>query len=79
MANGMDQTMSRREFIARRFGDVGLVALVVAAGPIFGRMLNSLYVQDDLRRRVQSQKTQSASPVRHDGSQRIASSEGTDR
>ncbi len=41
--------MSRREFIARRLGDVGIIALVVAAGPVFGRMLNSLYVQESGR------------------------------
>jgi hypothetical protein len=48
MAKGLDP-MSRREFFARRMGDVGIIALVVAAGPVFGRMLNTLYVQDSGR------------------------------
>jgi hypothetical protein len=48
MAKGMDP-MSRREFMARRLGDMGIIALVVAAGPVFGRMLNSLYVQESGR------------------------------
>lgn len=46
MANGMDQTMSRREYLARRLGDLGIVAAVAAAGPVFVRMLHTLYVPE---------------------------------
>lgn len=78
MANGMDQGMSRREFIAGRLGDLGLAALVVAAGPIFGRMLNSLYVQDSGPGHRMPSAAPTASPVRRDTPRGRTGSKGAD-
>jgi hypothetical protein len=45
MANGLDQ-LSRRAFLIERTQDLGLAGLLITAGPVFGRMLSSIYDQD---------------------------------
>lgn len=67
---------SRRQHLVRHLGDMLLVGVIVAAGPLFGRMLNSLYVPDAAAIHAEAPVSPAAPVASHDESRTISGSKG---